>query len=122
MIDYAFLVVINFVLIFSNNISLTIILVFCIGFTASATCSVAYVFMIENIVPEWRSMAGTWFNVFCYTQSLFVALFLKFLSINMEYINYIGLLASILATILIWLLIEESPLFLLKKGNFGSAK
>ena len=39
---------------------------FLLGCTASATCTVSFVYLIEVVVPEYRVLAGSLYNIFGY--------------------------------------------------------
>ena len=92
-------------------------MLFLLGITANGTCSIAFVFMIEAIVPEWRALSGSWFNISGFSQPFCVGFFFKFISNKFFYVLAFAFILQVAAVILIFTVIEESPLFLLKKGE-----
>lgn len=92
-------------------------MLFLLGITANGTCSIAFVFMIEAIVPEWRALSGSWFNIFGFSQPFCVGFFFKFVSNEFFYVLAFAFILQIVAVALIFTVIEESPLFLHKKGE-----
>jgi len=96
-------------------------MLFFLGMTASGTCTIVFVFTIEAIVPDWRPTAGSLFNVSAFSQSFLIGFYFKFMSNQSSYILLFGLVLSIAAALLMLLIVQESPLFLLKKGDFERA-
>ena len=105
----------------SKSLTFTTILLFFLGMTASGTCTIVFVFTIETIVPEWRPTAGSLFNVSAFSQSFFIGFYFKFISNQSIYILLFGLALSVAAASSMLFVVEESPLFLLKKGDFQKA-
>jgi len=113
---YVALVPISLGIILSKSIILTMFMLFFLGITANGTCSIAFVYMIETTVPEWRAASGSWFNVFGFSQPFFLGFYLKFVSNNTVSVLVFGLILSIASLVLMIIFAKESPLFLLKKG------
>lgn len=118
---YLSLIPISIAVILSRSLLFTTVLLFFLGATASGTCTIVFIFTIEAIVLEWRPLAGSLFNVSAFSQSFIIGFYFKFISNQSVYILVFGLVLSIIATALMIAVVHESPLFLLKKGEFARA-
>ena len=118
---YVILIPISIAVLVSKSLTFTIIMLFFLGMTASGTCTIVFVFTIEAIVPDWRPTAGSLFNVSAFSQCFLIGFYFKFISNQSVYILLFGLVLSVAAAVLMLVVVQESPLFLLKKGNFERA-
>jgi len=50
------------------------------GLTASGTVTVSFVFLQESMPPEWRSTAGSIFNVAAFILPVLYAIYFRFIS------------------------------------------
>ena len=107
--------------IFSKQILFTSVMLFLLGITANGTCGIAFVFMIESIVPEWRALSGSWFNIFGFSQPFCVGFYFKFINNHFFHVLAFAFTLQVVAVALLFTVIEESPLFLMKKGEVERA-
>lgn len=121
LVSYIAVVIISVGIVFSTSRLFTTLLLFFLGLTANGTCIVSFVMMIELTVPEWRAFIGSFLNVFGFAQPFFLGFYFMFVSNQYIYILIFALILSIIAVVLVILLVEESPLYLMKKGEFDKA-
>jgi len=121
LVTYIAVVIISVGIIFSTSTLFTTFLLFFLGMTANGTCNVSFVMMIESSVPEWRASAGSWLNVFGFAQPFFLGFYFMFVSNQYIFILIFALILAIAAVALMVLVIEESPLYLMKKGEYERA-
>ena len=114
---YVALLPISVGIILSKSILFTTAMLFLLGITANGTCSIAFVFMIEAIVPEWRAIAGSWFNIFGFSQPFCIGFYFKFIYNQFFHVLVFAFILQVVAVAIIFAVIEESPLFLMKKGE-----
>ena len=94
---------------------------FVLGLSASGVATVAFVYLLEGMPPEWRSIAGSWVNIVAYGLPVFYAAYFRFIVQDYIYLLWIAIINVSVSTIALLFYLEESPEYLLKSGQIKEA-
>ena len=97
---YILIVISLFGTIFSSSIYFTSAMLFLLGCTASATGTISFVNLIEVVVPEYRVVAGSLYNISGYIQPFMISIYFKFISNTAQYILVLGQIFTIASVII----------------------
>jgi hypothetical protein len=102
--------------IFSSSLAFTTTMMFVLGLSASGVATVAFVYMLECMPPEWRSTAGSWANIVAFSLPVLYAAYFRFIVQDYIYLMWIAIINVVVPTLALFFYLEESPEYLLKSG------
>jgi len=108
-------------LMLTNNINVTISMMFLQGMITSGRLTVGYVYMQEFLTPKWRVVSGAAYNVIDGMTYLFMTIYFGWISKHYFWYCLIGFLYALVCLCVCVSLIPESPLWLLKVGKMEQA-
>lgn len=106
-----------FGVVFSKSMDMTIGLITLIGIVTSGRILVGYVYASEFLTNKWRVIFGTLNLVVDGTSTIWSAIYYDFVSKHSIYFELIGCGLAIICTLLAFLFIPESPIWLMKTGK-----
>jgi MFS family permease len=87
-----------------------------LGLTAPGRITVAFVYLMEFITPEWKTFAASLSSLLFVMCFALVTIYLKLISATANHLIAFGILLGLTSCVCIYHFLEESPLFLIKTG------
>jgi len=87
---------------------------FVLGLFASGRVAVSFFYLMEMLEPKWASLIATITSILFVSFFALITAYLKFVSKDYEVITYIGVGFGIVSFFGMCVLLDESPLFLLR--------
>eukprot|EP00347_Sterkiella_histriomuscorum_P020221 403338627 len=108
-------------LIFSSNITLSIVLFFFFGLSSAGKSSNGYIYMMELIPQKNQTLIGTLMNFADGSTMIIMSLYFRFISKNWMYYQICGLFATFIAFIACFF-IPESPKYYYANNKFDKSR
>jgi Sugar (and other) transporter len=77
---------------------------------------------MELLTPEWGQIVATLSSFFYVLFFAFITAYVQFISNDYRLITYVGAAFGSIAFLGVWLFLDESALYLLKKGKIKKAE
>ena len=106
---------------FSRSFLVTTALILVFGFCGAGRSAVGYLYLLELVPKDWKTLVGTCFHCANSSTLIFSAVYFWFLSRDSQYLLLFGVFANAICCIGI-LFIPESPLYLLSAKDYDKAR
>lgn len=110
------------VILFAGNLVWLVLASLLLGLTAPGRITVAFVYLMEFITPEWKTFAASLSSLLFVMCFVTVTMYLKFISATAIHLIAFGILLGLTSSVCIYYLLPESPLFLIKTGQIDKAE
>lgn len=84
--------------------------------------AVSFIYLIELLTPEYARLVATFSSVLYVSFFALITAYLKFVSNDYAVITYTGVIFGLLSFLGVWCFLDESPLFLLRDGQYTKAE
>ena len=95
---------------------------FVAGMATSGRTTTGFVYTAEFLAPKWRVWYGTSFVATAALTGLWITMWFDYINKHYLYVASVGMVTTLIGSILTWLLVDESPLWQLKKGKVKEAQ
>lgn len=107
--------------IFSRNVTFTIVIMFLNGVCASGRASVGYLYMIELTPKKYHAYVGTVLSILNCLTTVFGCIYFRYISKHWIWLVLVGFTFNFLCVIFMFF-IPESPKYLIARKRFDEAR
>jgi MFS family permease len=106
----------------NDSLLIHLAIAFVLGLFASGRVAVSFVYLIELLTPDYARLVATFSSVLYVSFFALITAYLKFVSNDYAVITYTGVAFGFLSFFGVWCCLDESPLFLLRDGQYTKAE
>ena len=106
----------TFLILVSSSIYMLLINSLLLGMTAPGRVTVAFVYMQEFVMPQWRVFVGSLSSLLFITFSAIVIIYLRYIAPYSSHLIAVAVLLGVTSSALVFYKLDESAIFLLKTG------